>query len=52
MNEDVPTGRAVGRWSVNIQLSHVVEFDSTGAWISSSLVGLGGEIEDEPKYLL
>ena len=52
MNEDVPTGKAVGRWSVNMQLSHVVEFDSTGAWINSSLVGLGGEIEDEPKYIL
>ena len=52
MNENVPTGNGVGKWSVNIKLSHVAEFDSTGAWISSSLVGLGGEIEDEPKYLL
>ena len=27
-------------------------FDSNGAWISDGLMSLGGEIIDEPKYLL
>ena len=33
-------------------IEYISEFDSDGAWISKGLMSLGGEIIDEPKYLL
>lgn len=52
LSEDVPTGKAVPKWGVNMIIEYISEFDSNGAWISKGLMSLGGEIIDEPKYLL
>ena len=52
LSEDVPTGKAIPKWGVNMIVEYIVEFDSSGAWISEGLMSLGGEIIDEPKYLL
>ena len=52
LSEDVPTGKAIPKWGVNMIIEYISEFDSNGAWISKGLMSLGGEIIDEPKYLL
>jgi hypothetical protein len=52
LSEDNPTGMSLPKWGVTMAVGHVAEFDSTGAWISEGLMSLGGEVIDEPKYLL
>jgi hypothetical protein len=38
------------KWGADIAVSHIIEFDSSGLWVSDTPVGLGGYIEDEPRY--
>ena len=52
MSEDYPTGKAVPRYGLQMSVEYVVEYDSNGEWISEGLMSLGGEIVDEPKYIL
>ena len=35
-----------------IAFEYVVEYDTNGEWISEGLMSLGGEVIDEPKYIL
>ncbi len=51
MTEDKPTGKMIPKWAVNLAISHIIEFSSTGTWVSDTPVGLGGYIEDEPRYI-
>ena len=50
MSEDKPTGKMKPKWGADIAVSHIIEFDSSGLWVSDTPVGLGGYIEDEPRY--
>ena len=51
ISEDHPTGSVKPKWAVNMTVSHIAEFDSTGNWISDGLVSLGGEIRNVPRFL-
>jgi len=51
MSEDKPTGKMIPKWAVQLSISHIIEFDSNGLWASDTPVGLGGYIEDEPRYI-
>ena len=52
MSEDYPTGKAIPKFGLSMKVEYVAEYDSNGLWISNGLMALGGEIIDEPKYLL
>tara|TARA_R110002020_G_scaffold161725_1_gene347019 strand:- start:1503 stop:4832 length:3330 start_codon:yes stop_codon:yes gene_type:complete len=54
MTEDYPVGQQLPKFAINMEISHVSEFSgSTGTVIGDGvLMSLGGEIIDEPKYLL
>ena len=52
MSEDYPTGKALPRFGLNMAVEYVVEYDTNGEWISEGLMSLGGEVIDEPKYIL
>lgn len=51
ISEDHPTGKVKPKWAVNMTVSHIAEFDSSGNWISDGLVSLGGEIRDVPRFI-
>ena len=52
MSEDYPTGKQHPKFGIQMQTEYIIEYDSTGAWITDGIMSLGGEIIDEPKYLL
>jgi len=51
MSEDHPVGLQFGKWAVNMQCSHMIYMDSTGAILSDGYVSLGGDLIDEFKYV-
>ena len=53
MSEDYPVGLQNPKFGLEMAIEYVSEFDSNGAPIGEGyLMALGGEILDEPKYLL
>ena len=52
LRETYPVGKGIPRYDVNFIVENVLEFDASGEWLSDGLLGLGGEIIDEPKYAL
>jgi len=54
MSEDYPAGRQHPKFGITMQIEYVSEFSgSTGTVIGDGvLMSLGGEIIDEPKYIL
>ena len=52
LSEDVPTGMSIPKWGIQMGVEYICEISSQGDWISPGLIALGGEIIDEPKYLL
>ena len=53
MSEDYPVGLQHPKFGIEMSVEFVSEFDSNGAPIGEGyLMSLGGEILDEPKYLL
>jgi hypothetical protein len=52
MSEDVPVGNQYPKFGITMIVSHIAEFDENGAWITNGMISLGGEVIDEPKYLL
>ena len=53
MSEDYPVGNQHPKFGINMAIEFISEFDSNGAPIGEGyLMALGGEILDEPKYLL
>ena len=53
MSEDYPVGLQHPKYGIEMAVEFVSEFDSNGAPIGEGyLMSLGGEILDEPKYLL
>ena len=52
MSEDNPTGMATPKFGVEMVVGYIAEFDENGAWVSDGLMALGGEIVDEPNYIL
>ena len=54
MSEDYPPGMQHPKYGVSLQVEHVSEFSGTSGTVIGDgvLMSLGGEIIDEPKYLL
>ena len=54
MSEDYPVGMQNPKFSVQMQVEHVSEFSGTNGTVIGDgvLMSMGGEILDEPKYLL
>jgi len=53
MSEDYPVGHQYPKFGITMGVEYVLEYDSNGAPIGDGyLMSLGGEIIDEPKYLL
>jgi len=52
MSETFPVGKAHPKFGITMKVEHIAEYDSSGDWISSGLMALGGEIIDEPRYIL
>jgi len=52
MSETFPVGKAHPKFGITMKVEYIAEYDSSGDWISSGLMALGGEIIDEPKYIL
>ena len=51
MSEDHPTGAMLPKFGLNMIVSHIVEFDSSGAILSNDYISLGGNVDYEPKYI-
>ena len=52
MSEDVPTALQKPKFGISMIVSHILELDVNGAWITNGLIALGGDVIDEPNYLL
>ena len=52
MSEDYPVGMQHPKYGLTMQIEYISEFDSNGAPIGGYLQSLGGDVIDEPKYLL
>jgi hypothetical protein len=52
MSEDYPTGKVYPKWGIQMKVEYVIEYDSSGVWLTDGMLALGGEVVDEPKYLL
>ena len=50
MSEDHPTGKVKPKFAGQMQVSYVIQMDSSGTMLSDGYISLGGEI-DEPKYV-
>ena len=48
--EDVPTKRMANKWTIDLIVTHVLEYDSSGNITSDGFVSLGGNIDDKPEY--
>ena len=52
MSETFPAGKALPKFGITMKVEYIAEYDSSGNWISNGLMALGGEIIDEPRYIL
>tara|TARA_Y100000310_G_scaffold87827_1_gene84721 strand:+ start:3664 stop:6696 length:3033 start_codon:yes stop_codon:yes gene_type:complete len=52
MSEDYPTGGVYPKWGIQMKVEYVIEYDSSGVWLTNGMLALGGEVVDEPKYVL
>ena len=50
MSEDYPVGMQNPKFGLIMQVTHVSEFDSNGAWIGKGLRSLGGELINETAF--
>ena len=50
MGESHPTGKAFSKFTLSMQVSHIVELDSSGNLLSDK-ISIGGNIDDVGKYV-
>ena len=50
MSEDHPVGKQYGKFGLNMQVSHMIYMNSSGAIQSDGYVSLGGDLIDEFRY--
>ena len=50
LSEDYPTGKQTPKFGIKMQVTHVCEYDSNGAWIGGGLMSLGGERIDVTSF--
>ena len=51
LSEDVPTKRMANKWTIDLIVTNVLEYDSSGNITSDGFISLGGNIDDKSKYL-
>ena len=51
MSEDHPTGAMLPKFGLNMIVSHIVEFNSSGTILSNDYISLGGDVDYESKYI-
>ena len=51
MSEDHPTGSMLPKFGLNMIVSHIVEFNSSGSILSNDYISLGGNVDYESKYI-
>ena len=51
LSEDVPTGRASNKWSVDMATEAVAEIAKDGTWLSDGLISLGGILDERPQFI-
>ena len=49
MSQDQPVGNQYAKFGIELGVSYIIEFTSSGAWTKK--ISLGGDIADEPKYV-
>tara|TARA_R110000824_G_scaffold109782_2_gene257633 strand:- start:1473 stop:4613 length:3141 start_codon:yes stop_codon:yes gene_type:complete len=50
LSEDYPVGMQHPKFGITMQVTHVCEYDSNGAWIGKGLRSLGGELIDATAF--
>ena len=50
LSEDYPVGMQNPKFGITMQVTHVCEYDSNGAWIGEGLMSLGGESIDVASF--
>ena len=50
MSQDHPTGNVTPKFGLDMEVSHMLSMNSSGAILSDGYISLGGNI-DEPKYI-
>jgi hypothetical protein len=51
MSEDHPTGGVIPKFGLQMQVSHMIMFNSSGTILTDGYISLGGEMLDEPRYI-
>jgi len=51
MSESHATGGMLPKFSLDMIVSHIIEFDSSGTILSNDYISLGGNVDYESKYL-
>ena len=51
LSEDVPTGRASNKWSVDLSTEAVAEIAKDGTWLSDGLISLGGILDERAQFI-
>ena len=49
MSEDHPVGNQFPKYAIRMQISHIIEMDSTGGLLSDK-ISIGGKIDDARKF--
>jgi len=50
LNEDMPTGNMMPKYSIQMMVSHIAEFDADGSW-TDDLISIGGEAHKGRAYM-
>ena len=50
MSEDFPTGKQFPKYGISMQVSHIIELDSSNNLLSGK-IAIGGNLDDTSKYL-
>jgi hypothetical protein len=51
MSEDHPTGKMLPKYGLNMIVSHILEYNSSGTMISNDYISLGGNVDYESEYI-
>lgn len=51
MSENHTTGGMTPKFGLNLTVSHIIEFDSTGTILSNDYISLGGNVDYESQYI-
>ena len=50
MSEDFPTGKQYPKYALQMQVSHIIELDSSNNLLSDK-IAIGGNLDDSSKFI-